>query len=80
MSNLKNLGILMRYITATIFSVTYRFCNHTRQKNFYVSIHEAGCKSNVRKGLRENRKKSKRCGVADCFICKKLRPAKNTLV
>ena len=48
MSNLKNLGILMRYIKATIFSVTYRFCNHTRQKNFYVSIYEAGRKSNVR--------------------------------
>ena len=47
MSNLKNLGILMRYITATIFSVTYRFCNHTRQKNFNVSIYEAGRKSNV---------------------------------
>ena len=44
----KILGILMRYITATIFSVTYRFCNHTRQKNFYVSIYEAGRKSNVR--------------------------------
>ena len=43
----KILGILMRYITATIFSVTYRFCNHTRHKNFYLSSYEAGRKSNV---------------------------------
>ena len=47
MANLKILGILMRYITATIFSVTYRFCNHTRHKNLYLSIYEAGRKSNV---------------------------------
>ena len=48
MGNLKILSILMRYITATIVSVTYRFCNHARQKNFYLSIYEAGRKSNVR--------------------------------
>ena len=44
MSNLKIFGILMCYVTATIFSVTYRFCNHTRQKDFYVSNYETGCK------------------------------------
>ena len=40
----KNLGylLLVRYITATIFSVTCRFCNHAREKNFYLSIYEAG--------------------------------------
>ena len=38
MVNLKILGILVQYVTATFFLVTYRFCYHTRERNFYLSI------------------------------------------
>ena len=48
MANLKILGILVRYIAVTIFSVTYRFFYQAREKTFYLSIYEAGRKSNVR--------------------------------
>ena len=51
MANLKILGILMRYITARIFSVTYRFCNHTRHKNFYSPINEADASLTLGKAL-----------------------------
>ena len=58
MSNLKIFGILMCYVTATIFSVTYRFFNHTRQKDFYVSNYETGRKT-LGKALEKTEKKQK---------------------
>ena len=67
----------MRYITATIFSVTYRFCNHTRQKNLYVSIYEAGRTSNV---LEKTEKRAKDGVLLTVLYEKKIRPSKNTLV
>ena len=48
----------MCYVTATIFSITYRFCNHTRQKDFYVSNYETGRKT-LGKALEKTEKKQK---------------------
>ena len=59
MGNLKILSILMRYITATVFSVTYRFVITQDRKTFTCQSMKQDASLTLGKALEKTEKRAK---------------------
>ena len=73
MGNLKILSILMRYITATVFSVTYRFVITQDRKTFTCQSMKQDASLTLGKALEKTEKRAK-----DGVLLTALHAKKNT--